>query len=243
MAKWIMAVVAALALAGSASAAFGSVVSSFQTSWGGTGLAWDGSYLWYWGANSGWLFLRVTTTGSVVSSFGYGHYCEPGGATYDGRNLWCAVEANVPPPRFAVIYSYTKAGSELRSFWHWGPGITNTTPGLAYEPGYLWVENYKYYEGGGLIGSFPEPFPIVSDTAWDGRCLWCSSGSGMYRISTSGSVVASFAIPAYAFAITFDGEYLWAQTWVGGRYWTFQYDVGLTGVEPASLGKVKALNR
>jgi hypothetical protein len=64
----------------------------------------------------------------------------------------------------------------------------------------------------------------------------------MYRISTSGSVVASFAVPGYASGVTFDGEYLWAEIWLNPS-WTFQYDIGVTGVEPASVGRIRALYR
>jgi hypothetical protein len=237
-----MAVGAALALASSAFAGFGSIVSSFQTTWAGTGLAWDGSYLWYWGVNHGWRFLRVTTTGSVVSSFGTGGYSVTGGATYDGRYLWCAVEENIPPPRPAQITRYTTGGSFVSWFYHRGPGITNSTPGLAYEPGYLWVENYKYYVGGGLIGSFP--FPAQGDLAWDGRYMWCGAGNTIIQTSTSGSIVDYITTPGIASGLTFDGEYVWVEAWLGGsQYWTYQYDIGLTGVEPASVGRIKALYR
>jgi hypothetical protein len=64
----------------------------------------------------------------------------------------------------------------------------------------------------------------------------------MYRISTLGSVVASFGLPGGVTGATFDGEYLWAEIWLN-PWWTFQYDIGVTAVEPASLGRVKALYR
>ncbi|MGD8717197.1 MAG: hypothetical protein PVH29_00105 [Candidatus Zixiibacteriota bacterium] len=65
----------------------------------------------------------------------------------------------------------------------------------------------------------------------------------MCRITTYGSIMASFETPAYPFAITFDGAHIWAQMYLDRQYWTFEYDIDMTAVEPASVGRVKALYR
>jgi hypothetical protein len=239
MSKWAITLTVIPAVAACAWGAFGDVVSSFQTDWAGTGLAYDGTYLWYWGFNHLPQFICATTTGSFVSSFGGTHYAETGGATFDGEYLWCAVENNIPPPRPAWIIRYTTGGSNVAYFFH----REHSTPAMASEPGYLWVDNYKYTVGGSLIGSMPEPFPLGRDTAWDGSCLWSGGGIGLCRITTYGSIMASFATPSYPFAVTFDGQHIWAQMILNGQYWTFQYDIDMTAIEPASVGRVKALFR
>ncbi len=65
----------------------------------------------------------------------------------------------------------------------------------------------------------------------------------MYNITTTGSIVASFAVPGdgYAAGTTFDGEYLWLIN--RDNKWVYQIDIDVVGVNPGSFGKIKGLYR
>jgi hypothetical protein len=228
--------VAALALATPAMAGFGDVVSSFDNPGAGEGLAWDGQYLWTLGQPSP-LIWRLTTTGSVISSFRLAppSYCYFHGVTYDGQYLWTAWYRDFDYD--SDITKYTTSGSSVSRFRSFG-----TFAGLAWAKGFLWHDNWKYTTGGSLVGSFPPPFNL-KDLAWDGHYLWSGKKEVdyVYRVSTAGSVVASFRSPGgEAYGMTFDGLYLWL---VAKNGWAYQVDIDVQAVDPSSMGEIKSLYR
>ena len=234
--RWaVVSVLTALVCGSPAFGAFGDVISSFQmppiTNYC-EGLAWDGDYLWSCGSPTV-CFVRLTTEGSVVSSFrvtigGYG-LCE--GATWDGAYLWSTWAAASYDVGFT---RYTTAGSRVGHF-RLDPGAAGTA-GLAWENDGLWCKNRKYDTGGLMVASFPAPFDLY-DLAWDGHYLW----SGNKQLTTTGSFVQSFAPPAIGTpsGTTFDGNYLW----ININRWTYQVDIDVVGVDPGSFGKIKGLYR
>jgi len=240
MFKIVITTFAALALAAAALAGMGDVISSFKMPvyGGNTGLAWDGQYLWAC-QDSLICFYRITTAGSFVSSFRvspdpYGYIY---GATYDGQYLW-ACES--PYGRGKTFFRrFTTAGSLVGGF----EKNYESMAGMAWEPGYLWQEEFKYTTSGSLVSSFPKPF-FVHDLAWDGHYLW-AGGNGVYmtKFTTTGSVVTSFPVPGggSATGATFDGNYLWFVS--EGAHWAYQVDIEVVGVDPASMGDIKTLYR
>jgi hypothetical protein len=231
---------AALSLATAALGGMGDVISSFKMpiSALNTGLAWDGQYLW--ACYSALIcFYRITTAGSFVSSFRvspnpYGYIY---GATYDGEYLW-ACES--PYGRGKTFFRrFTVAGSLAGGF----EKNYESVAGMTWEPGYLWQEKFKYTTSGSLVASFARPFD-PNDLAWDGHYLW-AGGSNVYmaKYTTTGSLVTSFPVPGggAATGATFDGNYLWLVD--GGHGWAYQVDIEVVGVDPASMGDIKALYR
>jgi hypothetical protein len=222
----------ALATATPAVAGFGEVVSSFELPrpLPGSGLAWDGEYLWVCGEPHTY-FFRLTTSGSVVFSFNmggtYGYYH---GATFDGQYLWA--DSYRFPDEFTELGRYTTTGSYVGGFAHF-----YSWRGLAWEKGYLWLHSRKLTTAGSLVASFKSPMSI-GDLAWDGHYLW----NGNYQITTKGSLVASFSLPGggRGSGTTFDGLYLWT---VGPNRWVYQVDIDVQGVNPGSFGKIKGLFR
>ncbi len=236
MFKIVMITFAALAVATPAMAGFGDVVSSFDITVPGKGLAWDGQYLWGLGQPAVRIW-RMTTTGSVVSSFkltpaSYGYFH---GVTYDGQYLWTAWYRDFDPN--SDIVQYTTTGSCVGGFRSFA-----TNAGLAWENGYLWHGNRKYTTGGSLVRSFTRPFNL-KDLGWDGHYLWSGKKDVdyVYRVSTAGSINASFLSPGgEAYGMTFDGLYLWL---VAKNGWAYQIDIDVVGVDPGSFGKIKGLYR
>jgi len=229
------------AFGGVAFAGFGDIVSSFPIPSqirSSDALAWDGNYIWIC-HTMGNSFYRVTTTGTLVSSFllttaPYGNY---EGATFDGTYLWCSDHYYSPPPGMVFYDCYTTAGSLVRTFGH--PPYPLYYAGMTYQPGYLWGERFKYNMAGSLVSSFPAPFSLA-DLAWDGHYLW----SYNKQLTTTGSFIASFPVPTAGMDVpqirggtTFDGEYLW----INVVRWAYQIDIGVTGANPGSFGKIKGL--
>jgi hypothetical protein len=240
MFKLIIVTLTAAALVAPASGSMGDVISSFKMPIYGanSGLAWDGQYLWAC-QYSLTDFYRITTAGSFVSSFRvspdpYGYIY---GATYDGEYLW-ACES--PDGRGKTFFSrFTTAGSLIASF----EKNYESTAGMTWEPGYLWHWRFKYTTSGSLVASFRQPF-YPNDLAWDGHYLW-SGGNGLYmtKFTTTGTVVTSFPAPGGggATGATFDGNYLWLVD--GSHDWAYQVDIDVVGMDPASMGDIKALYR
>ncbi len=212
-------------------AEFGNIISSFRMPQiPHKGLAYDGEYLWFCGGQSNY-FVRVTTAGSVVSSFlisaGPAGYIE--GAAFDGRYLWCAEnEAGRP----VACYKFTTAGAGAGSFL---TGYELNYAGMAAANGHLWVRHIKFTAAGSFVSSFP-PGGTLWDWAWDGRYLY----SRNCRMTTTGSIVASFTLPTgIGGPAAFDGSYLWT----AANGWCYQVDIDVAAVDCASFGKVKALYR
>lgn len=220
--------------------AFGDVVSSFPHpgTIGTTGLAWDGTYLWFAGGPASH-FIRTTTNGSFVASFNIGAgYTYIRGLTFDGEYLWYSwwdLTWGYDYTRITTTGSYISCFGGLPD--RFGPGVT-------WEKPYLWCGSAKVTTGGSFIASFNPPFALKTDLGWYGHKLWAGGGDKrMYNVTTTGSIVASFAVPGdgYAAGATFDGEYLWLIN--RDNKWVYQIDIDVVGVNPGSFGKIKALFR
>jgi hypothetical protein len=194
------------------------------------GLAWDGEYLWSCGSPTVH-FVRLTTNGSVVSSFrnAGGEYGYSEGATWDGAYLWYSSHLF---GREATVSRVTTTGSGVSFF---RTDVTRTA-GLAWENDGIWCYKRKYTPAWSIISSFKSPVD-VGDMAWDGHYLW----SGNKQLTTTGSFLQSFGLPAtgYPHGTTFDGNYLWIDLYG----WAYQIDIDVVGVNPGSFGKIKALYR
>jgi hypothetical protein len=221
---------------------FGDIVSSFAIPAqirSSDGLAWDGNYIWVC-HRMGNSFYRVTTTGSLVSSFRLtpAPYHDYEGAAFDGTYLWCSDHYYSPPPGMVIYTCFTLSGSLVRTFGH--PPFEVGYAGMTYQPGYLWGERFRFNTAGSLVSSFEMPFQLF-DMAWDGHYLWSLNK----RLTTTGSFVGSFSLPPSALTdqtsggTTFDGNYLWIT--VGT--WAYQFDIDVTGANPGSFGKIKAFYR
>ncbi len=226
-----------LLIAGAAYAAFGDVVSSFRCPpVGRYGLAWDGAYLWFAG-QPGSVFLRTNTNGSIVGSFKLGiTYTYIRGLTFDGEYLWYSWRD------ITWGYDYnriTTTGSYVNCF-----GGLPFGPGVTWENPYLWCGPAKFTTGGSFVASFNPPFTLATDLGWYGHKLWGGGpGNRMYNVTTNGSVVASFPVPAggEAAGTTFDGQYLWLIN--ATNKWVYQVDIDVVGMNAGSFGKIKGLYR
>ncbi|UCH79313.1 MAG: hypothetical protein JSU81_05010 [Candidatus Coatesbacteria bacterium] len=242
------------------------------SSQGPRGLAFDGAATYAVADNRGLYQVRLTkftydgktSAASVVGSFN----CPPSVnwamdlAWRPGR-LYLAADLESAQKR-AKIYALDAGTGEFRNKFDspFDPGVH--VNGLTWDGSYLYASSYdsrhvyRMTHDGAVVGSFRADHAVNHGLAFDGRSLWLVSGRPHFdarAYSASGARLASF---------TFDvnDEYvggacqgrdrdgvrsLFVSTFTGGR---FIYEIatnsdihGGVTVEPASLGRVKALFR
>jgi hypothetical protein len=248
--------VLALMIPPAAEAAVGDVIASWETpkpGGGFNGIAYDGEYVWVKNclSDSGWVY-RCTFYGRVVSQIGL-PYSSPSyfsyGLTYDGEYLWTNYQYN----KFPICDNYrqyTTTGSYMQEFvlhvWYGSQSRVVTWDGL-----YLWTDtpDHRYAEkvstAGSVVARKPMPLEMASDAAYYRRQLWYYGGDGLvYGVTLNGSVAASFPAPGGSCdGAAFDGEYLWTLGGTSYPQYVYKVDIGVVGVAPASVGRVKALFR
>jgi hypothetical protein len=186
------------------------------------------------------MFKCDPASGSVVSSFKVdttGLF----GCAYDGSYLWYdALDVTLN----YYLYQVTETGSVLSS---WKSPLARTV-GVGWDGSYLWLSSYQSVLGwatkaGSLVGSFGTSWRPTG-VAFDGYYLWTAEYNQptLYRLTTAGSLVASYSFPAgEPWGLGFDGDYLWV-TSKGGTGDVYKADFGgYPAVAPASFGRVKAL--
>lgn len=189
------------------------------------------------------------SNGSVLGSFRFARGAgDTAGIAHDGKYFWVANGAE------NVIYSVKWGGGVVSSFkatWNVGEGLACSDFHIwGTEEGGEW--NFKLYQmrrDGRVLRSYSLYYQMF-DPVWDGQYIWVPDYDNivkLYRIAcmdiVEGSVVTTFRTPAdEARGMAFDGTYLWLSTMAdNGRIW--KIDRGHVAVQPASLGRVKALYR
>jgi len=241
--KLFFAFLASVLCAATALGMTASIVSSFVGPHGANwpkGLDYAGGYLYHASNYSTNRLYVTTTTGSITSTI----TCPTGtmGVEVDGSDLWtCSYSP-------AYIYKMTMAGSIVSSFA--GPAAGY---GLAVGGGYLWYSSatsdmiYKLTSAGSVVTSFSHPGSFAGDLDYANGYLyiadWPGTTGAIYQTTTTGSLVDSLSPtpgstrPA---GCCWDGTYLWYDDY-SSPYRCTQVKLVYTGVEPTSMGRIKAL--
>lgn len=244
-------IVGLMIYAASASAKVGDVIASFPApAPNPTTMTWVDGNLYCFCETPPYNIWKVKpSNGSVLGSFRFAKAAgDTAGLAHDRQYFWVGNRVE------NVIYCFESGGSVVSSFkatWDVGEG-------LAFSDYHLWGTerggewNFMLYQmrrDGKVIRSYSLYYQMY-DPVWDGRYIWVPSYDNivkLYRIAcmdvVDGSVVTMFPSPADgARGMAFDGAYLWLSTMADdGRIW--KIDRGTVAVEPASLGRVKALYR
>lgn len=185
-----------------------------------------GGYLWvgYEGVKPVY-YARVArcaeSTGSILSSFTvYEHDIAVGG-------LDCQGDPRRPGTLTAIL------SSDSWSFY----GVTR------HKPTGRFIDSFHY-----------GPTLHLKDVAWDyeNELIWLPYGQEfkyVYGFTTAGSLVASFPVPPEPYAqwkgAAYCDEYLWLSHLASAPYYIYKVHCpkGFQVVEPASMGKIKALFR
>lgn len=147
-----------------------------------------GSYFWV--CNVEKKGYRLTTSGSVVSSFtGPG---EGVGITFDESDVWYS-----HGPRVEGIYRLTTRGSVISSFYARGV----VPEGIEWDGSHLWVADsnsraiWRLTVMGSVVEYIPRPGRHVKGVTWDGKYIWYSDNLDKWvycmTVGTSGYGPAS----------------------------------------------------
>ncbi len=193
-----------------------SVVASYTIPGKASGLAWDGTYLYFgiYGVNGGNIHRFNPADGTNTLQC-VGPFDDAFGLTYTGTDLVTISQpSNSSQP--AVALKFTMAGSQVS---------TITLPnhymsGIAYDNGSYWV--CTYYPDPGIVyhisptGSVLSQFVPPNTQPWDiclqGSDLWIADyyGNMLYKVSNTGTLIESHASQIQNPAgIVYDGTYLW----------------------------------
>jgi DNA-binding beta-propeller fold protein YncE len=257
-------ILAAASFAGMAGASYVQVVSSFDATYSGAGPTWyaysveyDGSYLWT--SVLYHLIKRTYPAGSLVGTFGMDPY-QPYGLAYDGTYIY---STNAATTRF-VYQVDPGSGSTVASFPY--PSGASRGAGLAFDGTYLYFSCYdasriwRLTTAGSVVATLPTAITKPWGLAYDDRTpggpfLWLADhpfGSGpqskIYQLTTAGSIIDSADWPVTgvgACGLAFDGAYLWGvnNVYPQANYCYRMLFVSDVGVNPASVGRIKALYR
>ena len=240
------------ASAATAFAALGGVVASFPApAPAPTALARSVDHLYVLCSAPFYIYKADPANGSVISSYaapfgaytrgldyGYGGYLWLG--SYDVDYVYQCGEASGSvyaswPLRYELGGGLACEGDQSQ------PGFPRAILFSSHSPPAVWRQNMA----GSLLSTFATAEPLAG-LAWDYRneFLWgCEGGAGGYVVGydLGGAVAASFRAPGVPAGLAYLGEYLWIS---GGNDFIWQVECpGDIGLEPASVGKVKALFR
>ncbi|MDP1623027.1 MAG: FG-GAP-like repeat-containing protein [Bacteroidales bacterium] len=193
-----------------------SIVASYTIPGKASGLAWDGTYIYFgiYGSNGSNIhkFNPANGTNSLQC---VGTFNDAFGLTYKNPNLVTISQPSGSTPP-AVAHEFTLAGSMVS---------TLTLPnhymsGIAYDNGNYWV--CTYYPDPGIVyninsaGTVLSQFVPPNNQPWDictqGTNLWIADyyGNMLYKVTPTGSVIESHASQILKpSGIVYDGTYLW----------------------------------
>ncbi len=272
MKRYVFLTAALSFAAGSAFGALGDVINSFPAPEAyPVALAVPrnyGMYLWVYCQTGRQRIYRVSgTTGSVYSS-----YTSPQGNYTRGLTFSYGGGVGVPVGDYLWMGNYQNDYVYRCRFWDGSiyasfPAGHDMTGGLAamaindggQRPNFMasgqqttrWIYRQSLTNGSIYSSFLAYTSGAVHDLAWDWRnmIIWTGSpspGNVVCGFRSTGSFVGSFTIPAlYPRGFAYTSNILWVSTTLGSnRIWLFHcpYTPDF-GVEPASMGRIKATFR
>ncbi|NQV03034.1 MAG: DUF1573 domain-containing protein, partial [Bacteroidia bacterium] len=193
-----------------------SIVASYSVPGKASGLAWDGTYIYFgiYGSNGDQVY-KFNPGNGTYSLQCTGSFGDSYGLTYKAPNLVNTDHVTSPSvPATAIEFNMSGTTvSTLNLPDHYMSGI-------AYDAGNYWVCTY-YPDPGTVykinsIGTVLSQFTPPNNQPWDiclhGPDLWIADywGDMLYKVTTTGTVIESHASESTDPAgIVFDGTYLW----------------------------------
>ena len=182
-----------------------------------SGLAWDGTYLYYgiYGSEGDHFYRFDPSDGSIQLQFINPNIGDCFGMTWDGSELWITDHVTSPStPATAIELDLN--GNILSSI----DLPDHYMSGIAYDAGDFWVGTYYPDPGtvysitntGTVNSQFTPPADQIWDICVDGSDLWMVgyNSNMIFKTDQSGSVLESHACENIKPAgIVYDGTYLW----------------------------------
>ena len=223
------------------------IVASYEVPYKVSGLAYDGTYLYYgiYGGGAGvnnQIFQFDPATGQETLLFSSPVLDSSYGLTHDGEYLW-TINRQTPSTTPAYAIQLDSNGLEVSQFDL--PDFYMS--GIAYDDGDFWVMTYypdpgtvyKVDSTGTVLQQFVPPEDQPWDICIDGDDLWIVDywEYTIHRVDQSGNILetqmSEIERPA---GIVHDGQYLWyAAGPVGGPSTIYKVDLGGTGTPVINL--------
>lgn len=214
-----------------------SIVASYTIPGKASGLAWDGTYLYFgiYGVNGDHVYKFDPGNGSYSLQC-TGPFNDAFGLSYKSPNLLTISQpSSSSSPASALEFSMAGATvSTITLADHYMSGI-------AYDAGNYWVCTYypdpgtvyKINASGTILSQFTPPNNQPWDICMQGADLWIADYYAymLYKVTTSGTVLESHACETQRPAgIVYDGTYLWyCDGPLGGNSILYQVDLGGSG--------------
>jgi len=255
MRKCILSIVAVALIAATAHAYLGQVLGSFRSPAGTDtrGLARSSAYLYIITGNTRATVYRTRpVTGSIYNWYLLPWNGENSGLAFSTPSyLWVGrldndrvyrVEADTGSVYSSWTVPYDPYGLAP---WCTGDGGTGTSYlfGTDDAPSRLYTHQLS---DGSIVNSTSLVNNTRSDCAYDWRnnLLWRGYAGRIYAVAPSGAPVASFASPAGSpQGLAYCNSYLWIACNANGYVYRVHCPRNFSAVEPASLGKVRAIFR
>lgn len=212
-----------------------SIVASYTLNGKASGLAWDGTYIYYgiYGTNGQNIYKFNPATGASTLQCS-GAFGDSYGLTYKAPNLVNTdhVTSTTVP---ATAIEFTMAGTTVSTL----NLPDHYMSGIAYDNGNYWVCTYypdpgtvyKINASGTILTQFTPPNTQPWDICVHGPDLWIADywGDMLYKVTTTGALLESHASESTDPAgIVWDGTYLWYCDGPTGSNSTL-YKVNLSG--------------
>ncbi len=189
----------------------------------GTGLAFDGKYLWSVDRKTDLIYQTDPSDGRIIRELVSPGYFSTG-LTWDGTHLWVSDIDFVSTTTESYSGKIYRIDPETGRTLHviGSPGAS--PQGLAWDGEYLWVSDneedmiYRIsHKDGTIISSFPSPATEPGGLAWDGSYLWVTDRARdqIYRVHPEKGIVVMM--------IDSPGPYAWGLAWQGDRLWNTDY--------------------
>lgn len=193
------------------------VMQSWDIPGKASGLAWDGTYLYFgiYGADGDHFYRFDPSSGNIVLQFTNPAVNDCYGMTWDGTSLWITDHVTSPSTPAQAI-EMNLSGNILSSF----DLPDHYMSGIAYDAGDFWVGTY--YPDPGTVyqvtatGSVNSQFTPPADQIWDicmqDNDLWMVdyNSNMIYKTDQSGNVLENHACENIKpSGIVYDGTYLW----------------------------------
>lgn len=219
------------------------IVASYPISGKASGLASDGTYLYYgiYGSDGGRVFRFDPVSGQEMLLFNNPTINDSYGMSYDGQHLWITDHGtSSTAPAYALRLDFS--GTVLSQF----NLPDHYMSGIAYDAGNFWV--MTYYPDPGTVykvsatGAVLQQFTPPNNQPWDickaGENLWIAdyNANMISKVSQTGTLLESNASEIQKPAgIAWDGQYLW---YVAGALSapSTLYKVDLSGAGTPEIG-------
>ena len=179
-----------------------------------TGVMFDGQYIWAAVQNpDGGVLVKLTTSGSILSTTGVGQNANPDEMAYDGTNVWVtdysSNAVSVVSPNGQLLNTIALSGST-------GP---SNPEGIVFDGQYIWVANDSDADSVTKIDAksrtIVATYPVArapDAVAFDGTYIWVanSNSDSVWKLNReTGQVVAGYYTGVFPTDMLYDGTNIW----------------------------------